>query len=150
MLWELQNQEQVMGVGIQLGRITDEIGSGDFLYAFFSTITGNLEPDGWGSRFPILMRQLYAGGLQQSDAADALAELHRVRRELAELPPARVIWSFEDRTQRPPWGDDIAGDIDSLATYFVTSHGRDLIALLAEVFEALQEGEDTSARIVDY
>jgi hypothetical protein len=61
MLWELQNQEQVMGVGIQLGRITDEIGSGDFLYAFFSTITGNLEPDGWGSRFPILMRQLYAG-----------------------------------------------------------------------------------------
>ena len=41
-------------------------------------------------------------------------------------------------------------DIDSLATYFVTAHGRDLIALLAEVFEALQEGEDTSARIVDY
>jgi hypothetical protein len=80
---------------------------------------------------------------------DALAELHRVRRELAELPPARVIWSFEDRTQRPP-GNDIAGDIDSLATYFVTSHGRDLISLLAEVFEALQEGEDTSARIVDY
>lgn len=139
-----------MGVGIQLGRITDEIGSGDFLYAFFSTITGNLEPDGWGSRFPILMRQLYAGGLQQSDAADALAELHSVRRELAELPPARVIWSFEDRTQRPPWGDDIAGDIDSLATYFVTSRGRDLIALLAEVFEALKEGEDTSARIINY
>ena len=30
-----------MGVGIQLGRITDEIGSGAFLYAFFSTISGN-------------------------------------------------------------------------------------------------------------
>ncbi|MDV3511943.1 Imm70 family immunity protein [Stenotrophomonas sp. C4297] len=139
-----------MTVGIRLGQITDEIGSSSFLYAFFSTISGNLEPDGWGSRFPILMRQLYAGRLQQSDAADALAELHMVRRELADLPPARVIWSLEDRTQHPPWGDDIAPDIDSLATYFVTAHGRDLIALLAEVFEALQEGEDTSARIVDY
>ncbi|AVO31935.1 hypothetical protein D7T48_03910 [Stenotrophomonas maltophilia] len=139
-----------MGVGIQLGRITDEIGTGAFLYAFFSTIAGNLEPDGWGSRFPILMKQLYAGGLLQSDAADALAELHIVRRELAEIPPARVIWSFEDRTQHPPWGDDIAPDIDSLATYFVTAHGRDLIVLLAEVFEALQEGEDTSVRIVNY
>ncbi|MCF3480435.1 hypothetical protein GUV60_10310 [Stenotrophomonas maltophilia] len=139
-----------MGVGIQLGRITDEIGSGAFLYAFFSTIAGNLEPNGWGSRFPILLNQLYAGRLQQSDAAAALAELHRVRRELAELAPARVIWPFEDRTQRPPWGDDIANDIDSLATYFVTSHGHDLIALLAEVLEALQEGEDTSARIINY
>ena len=139
-----------MGVGIQLGRITDEIGTGAFLYAFFSTIAGNLEPDGWGSRFPILMKQLYAGGLLQSDAADALAELHIVRRELAEIPPARVIWSFEDRTQHPPWGDDIAPDIDSLATYFVTAHGRDMIVLLAEVFEALQEGEDTSVRIVNY
>lgn len=139
-----------MGIGIQLGRITDEIGTGAFLYAFFSTIAGNLEPDGWGSRFPILMKQLYAGGLLQSDAADALAELHIVRRELAEIPPARVIWSFEDRTQHPPWGDDIAPDIDSLATYFVTAHGRDLIVLLAEVFEALQEGEDTSVRIVNY
>ncbi|WP_439450029.1 Imm70 family immunity protein [Stenotrophomonas sp. ATs4] len=139
-----------MTVGIRLGQITDEIGSRNVLYAFFSTIAGNLEPDGWGSRFPILMRQLYAGRLQQSDAAEALAELHRVRCELAELPPARVIWSFEERIQRPPCGDDIAPDIESLATYFVTAHGRDLIALLAEVFEALQEGEDTSARIVAY
>ncbi|WP_108270533.1 Imm70 family immunity protein [Stenotrophomonas maltophilia] len=139
-----------MGIGIQLGRITDEIGSSEFLYAFFSTITGNLEPDGWGSRFPVIMKQLYAGGLQKSDAAIALSEMHVIRCELAELPPACAIWSYEDRTQHPPWGDDIAGDIDSLATYFVTSHGRDLIALLAEVFEALQEGEDTSARIVSY
>ncbi|WP_263469147.1 immunity 70 family protein [Stenotrophomonas riyadhensis] len=139
-----------MTVGIRLGQITDEIGSSSFLYAFFSTISGNLEPDGWGSRFPILMRQLYAGRLQQSDAADALAELHIVRRELADLPPARVIWSLEDRTQHPPLGDDIAPDIDSLATYFVTAHGRDLIALLIDVLEALQEGEDTSARIVSY
>ncbi|MBA0429915.1 hypothetical protein D7Y53_08165 [Stenotrophomonas maltophilia] len=139
-----------MTVGIRLGQITDEIGSSSFLYAFFSTISGNLEPDGWGSRFPILMRQLYAGRLQQSDAADALAELHMVRRELADLPPARVIWSLEDRTQHLPLGDDIAPDIDSLATYFVTAHGRDLIALLIDVLEALQEGEDTSARIVSY
>lgn len=139
-----------MGIGIQLGRITDEIGSSDFLYAFFSTITGNLEPDGWGSRFPIIMKQLYAGCVQKSDAATALSEMYVIRTELAEMPPTHAIWSFDDQAQRPPWGDDIAPDIDSLAAYFVTAHGRDLIALLIDVLEALQEGEDTSARIVSY
>lgn len=140
----------MMGIGIQLGRITDEIGSSDFLYAFFSTITGNLEPDGWGSRFPIIMKQLYAGCVQKSDAATALSEMHVIRRELAQLPPVQVIWSFDDRAQRPPWGEAIAPDIESLATYFVTARGRDLIALLTELFEELQGGEDDVARIVNY
>jgi len=76
--------------------------------------------------------------------------MHVIRTELAEMPPAHAIWSLEDRAQRPPWGDDIAPEIDSLGTYFVTAHGRDLITLLIDVLEALQEGEDTSARIVSY
>ncbi|HDS1597194.1 TPA: hypothetical protein QEL30_002023 [Stenotrophomonas maltophilia] len=76
--------------------------------------------------------------------------MHVIRRELAQLPPAQVIWSFDDRAQRPPWGEAIAPDIESLATYFVTARGRDLIALLTELFEELQDGEDDVARIVNY
>ena len=57
-----------MDVGIKLGSITDEVGSFDFFNAFFCTIAGNLEPIGWGTRFPNLMTKLYAGKLDQPDA----------------------------------------------------------------------------------
>ncbi|MGA6148269.1 Imm70 family immunity protein [Stenotrophomonas sp. NPDC077461] len=46
-----------MTIGIRFGQMTDEIGSADFLYCFFSAITVNLEPSGWGSRFPGLTRK---------------------------------------------------------------------------------------------
>ncbi|MCW2066548.1 UNVERIFIED_ORG: hypothetical protein M2420_001901 [Stenotrophomonas maltophilia] len=139
-----------MGVGIQLGNITDEIGTSTFLYAFFSTISGNLESDGWGSRFPIIMNKLYAGTLPREEATAALAEMRIIQSELAHLSPSRVIWSLEDRALQPPWGDDISTDIISLAGYFVTAHGRDLIGILTEVFEDLAEGEEDCAKIVSY
>lgn len=53
-----------MTIGIKLGQITDEIGSSDFFHSFFSTIAGNLEPEGWGSRFPTMMNTFYAGKLE--------------------------------------------------------------------------------------
>lgn len=139
-----------MGVGIELGSITDEIGSDAFLYAFFSTITGNLEPAGWGTRFPIIMHTLYGGTLPQKDGAGALAEIRIIRNELAHLPPDRVIWSLENRTLQPPWSSNISKDINNLADYFVTAHGRDLIMLLIEVLEELAGGGEACARIVSY
>jgi hypothetical protein len=45
------------------------VGTADFLHAFFSTIGARLEPDGWGTRFPVLMRELYSGEL----AGEAIA-----------------------------------------------------------------------------
>ncbi len=139
-----------MGVGIELGSITDEIGSDAFLYAFFSTITGNLEPAGWGTRFPIIMHTLYGGTLPQKDAAGALAEIWTIRNELADLSPQRIIWSFEDRTLQPPWSSNISTGISNLADYFVTADGRDLTMLLIEVLEELAGGGKASARIVSY
>ncbi len=101
-----------------------------------------------GSRFPIIMKQLYAGCVQKSDAATALSEMHVIRRELAQLPPVKS----SGRSMIAPsarHGEAIAPDIESLATHFVTARGRDLIALLTELFE-LQDGEDDVARIVNY
>lgn len=137
-----------MGVGIQVGSITDAIGTPDFLFAFFSTISGNLEQR-WGARFPTLLTKLYQGELQQADASDALRELAIVRAELAHLPPGRVIWDIEKRNKQPPWGNDIAPDIKHLGHYFVTSTGRDLISTLQEALEALRE-DGGIARIVPF
>lgn len=137
-----------MAVGIELGSVIDEIGTGDFFHAFFSTVSGNLEPAGWGSRFPALMNKLYQGELTQQDAAAALAELDKVTAELAKLPAKKVVWDIEDRTKAPPWGNNIAKTITDLSNYFVTSTGRDLIELLREVLVELKDAGGV-ARVVD-
>jgi len=128
-----------MAVGLSLGRIIDEIGSTDFFYAFFSTVSGRLEPEGWGSRFPIIMEKLYRGDLAQEDAGAALAEINRIVDELSHHSSNQIIWDYGDRSKMPPWGDKISSDITSLANYFVTSTGRDLIEVIKEVLIELKE-----------
>jgi 2,3-bisphosphoglycerate-dependent phosphoglycerate mutase len=66
-----------MAVGIKVGNNTDEIGTGDFLSAFFSTVSGRLEGR-WGQRFPSLM-ELYSGSLPPDKAPAALVELANIR-----------------------------------------------------------------------
>lgn len=127
-----------MAVGIKVGSITDEIGTPDFFHAFFSTVSSNLEEQ-WGSRFPVLLTNLYQGELAAELAAKALAELEQVKDELAAFSPVNVVWDIEDPSKQPPWGSDISPDITSLANYFVTSTGRDLI-------ETLKDALDEAAR----
>jgi hypothetical protein len=52
-----------------------------------------------------------------------------------------VVWDIEDRSRRPPWGDDIAPEITSLADYFVTNDGKDLFEVL---FAALDDAARTN------
>lgn len=136
-----------MALELRAGSVLWEVGSPDFLHAFFSTIAARLEPGGWGSRFPATMRTLYAGRIAGDEAARAVAELDQVRAELRAFGPAQVVWSYEDRAQRPPWGDDISPEITSLADYFVTSDGRDLFAVLGEALShAARSGEELTIR----
>lgn len=131
-----------MAVEIQVGSSFWEVGSGSLLHAFASTVSARLEPQGWGSRFPLLLLRLYDGELPAADAAAARAELVTVRRELGALAPDQVVWDIEDRAARPPWGDDINPDITSLADYFVTSDGHDLFDVLDLALAAAQEGAE--------
>ncbi|MFI8571823.1 Imm70 family immunity protein [Stenotrophomonas bentonitica] len=140
-----------MTTGIKLGQITDEIGSSDFLYSFFSTIAGNLEPDGWGSRFPTMMKTLYAGRLERRDVQEALRELDEIASSLQHMRPDQVIWDYEDRARLPPWGSDISGEIENLGNYFVTSTGRQLVPLIREIFvEAMNGKAGEAIEIVSY
>ena len=123
-----------MAVGIKVGSITDEIGTPAFFHAFFSTVSSNLE-DGWGSRFPVLFKNLYQGNLDAGLAATAIKELNQVKEELAAIAPDKVVWDIEDRSTQPPWGSHISPGITSLANYFVTSTGRDLISTMIEALD---------------
>jgi hypothetical protein len=121
-----------MGVELRTGSVVWPVGTSDFFHAFFSTIAARLEPDGWGSRFPAVMKELYGGTIHGEEAARALAELDQIREELRALPPSDVVWDYEDRTKQPPWGDDISSDITDLGNYFVTEDGKDLFDVLGE------------------
>jgi 2,3-bisphosphoglycerate-dependent phosphoglycerate mutase len=124
-----------MSISIWVGNKRFEVGTASFLKAFFSTIYLRLEEGRWGSLFPVLMDEFYSGSLSAARCPAALAELGKVRNRLAEMPPSQVVWDFEDRTRQPPWGNNISKDITSLANYFVTSDGKDLITVLSEVFK---------------
>ncbi|EAL9047452.1 hypothetical protein NUE13_001983, partial [Campylobacter coli] len=53
-------------VGFNINDLWYEIGNGDFLHAFFSNVAYHLEKGNWGSRFPILMNEVYQGELNFS------------------------------------------------------------------------------------
>lgn len=117
------------------------IGTSDFLHAFFSTISYNLEPDGWGTRFPTLVNQLYQGELPAGAAGRALEELERARDELKKHPPDDVVWDIENLEAKPPWGDEISEEITDLSNYFVTEDGRDLFDVLHEALSYAERAE---------
>lgn len=124
-----------MAVGLKTGPIFYTIGTGSFMHAFFSTIAYHLERQKWGSKFPVLMNQLYSGEIQPEESKIALDEIKMIIKGLSELKPDQVIWDIEDLTKQPPWGNNIANTITNMANYFVTSDGKPLL----EVFEtALQ------------
>jgi 2,3-bisphosphoglycerate-dependent phosphoglycerate mutase len=138
-----------MAIGIRVGGIIDEIGTSDFLHAFFSTISVHLEPQGWGSRYPELMKQFYSGTLRHEDAGKVLEDLHAIREQLKAFAPSQVVWDIEKPTAKPPWGDNISPDITDLSNYFVTSAGRDLFEVLIECLEA-SRSERSNAKLEQF
>jgi len=138
-----------MTVGLKIRSITNEIGTGSFFNAFFSTIHANLESDKWGERFPIIMNDLYQGEISKANAEKALQELNEITSELSQLSPDKIVWDVEDRNARPPWGNDISSDITDLSNYFVTSTGRDLIETIRQCLELLIS-KDGSIKVVNY
>ena len=106
-----------------------EIGSGDFLFSFFSTVAHNLEGRKWGSRFPVIMKKVYSGQAEVELIDRAIEELNTIKKELKDFSPDKVVWDIEDMSAQPPWGDDISDDITDLSNYFVTSDGEDFITV---------------------
>jgi len=131
--------EELMAVGLKVKFYWYQIGSGGFLNSFFSTVAYHLEDRRWGSRFPVIMNDLYKGMVAVEDVPQAISELHIIEKELKKVSPNQVIWDIEDLSKRPPWGDDISADITSLSNYFVTNEGKDLLATFCRALEKAQE-----------
>lgn len=71
-----------MVAGLKVDFFWYPIGEPDFLHSFFSTICANLESGNWGSKFPVLMNELYQGCLEFSKIDAALEELRKIENRL--------------------------------------------------------------------
>ena len=127
-----------MGLAIWVGETAFPIGSPSFFKSFFSTVYARLEKE-WGSQYPVLMNELYSGSVTHQHCDRAIEELVDIRRRLAELPPDQVVWDFENLSSAPPWGNRISLTITSLANYFWTADGKDLIDVLMEAFSQCKD-----------
>lgn len=126
-----------MVVGIKVDFLWFSVGTDDFFHSFFSTICIDLEKGEWGSKFPIIMNELYSGNLSLDKLKDAQNELEEIKQEFSKLSPDKIVWDAEDLGKTPPWGRNVSSDITNLAEYFITSDGNNLIDRLNE---AIDEG----------
>ena len=95
-MYALRSKEDKMAVGFKVDYYWYQVGTSDFLHAFFSTICIRLENGKWGSVYPKLMNELYQGRLKNQDINEGMEELGRIKKELKKFPPSYVVWDAED------------------------------------------------------
>lgn len=126
-------------VSFRVDCIMYEIGTASFLHSFFSTVAYRLENNRWGSKFPVIMNELYQGKLSCKNVPVAKAELTQIKKDLTMFSPNKVIWDIEDLSKQPPWGNNIGNEISSLGNYFITCDGRDFIEIFNMVLDTAIE-----------
>ncbi|EQI30807.1 immunity 70 family protein [Clostridioides difficile] len=126
-------------VGFKVKYYWFQIGNEDFLFSFFSTVAYNLENQKWGTKFPVIMKELYQGKLNNTYISEATNELEQIKQGLAKLSPDKVVWDIKNPSAPPPWGTNISDDITDLSNYFVTSDGDDFITIFNHVLQKAEE-----------
>lgn len=130
-------------VCFRVGNISYEIGTASFLYSFFSTVVYRLEKGRWGSRFPMIMNELYQGQLSFEKILVAKQELKQIKKELSFFLPDQVVWDIDDLSKQPPWKNHISHIITSLENYFITCDGQDFIEVFQNTLDtAIEIKED--------
>lgn len=124
-----------MSVALKVGLRYYTIGTASFFNSFFSTVFIRLENGSWGSRYPIIMNELYQGNVSVYNLKDCLLELQSVRIEFSKLSSDENVWNFEDLEESAPWGNQICSEIKYLSDYFITANGSNLLDMMIKVFE---------------
>lgn len=133
-----------MAVGFKVNFYWYQIGNGEFLHSFFSTVAYNLENQKWGNRFPVIMNNLYQGEVNKDQIREAINELSIIKLELQKFSVDKVVWDIDNLSKQPPWENNISRDITNLSNYFITSEGLDLISVL---FNALNKAKELNCDI---
>lgn len=134
-------------IGLRVGTETVTIGLESQFYALMSTVSVNLEPRGWGTKYPMLMRRLYPGMLNASDVRAALEELADIEAKLAKLKADKLVWDITDRSIRPD-ESQVWASAPNLLELFRTNNGeRTLSAIARALSVALRAGSDVRVEL---
>lgn len=135
---EGERGEIVGDVTLRVGSWEQPLNRPEVVEAFFGTLTYRLEPKGKGTRFPVLVRQLFASRLAPASVPAALAELAQATDELRQLPADKAVVSHLDLRRFPDHGQPVDQGAKNLADLFIARDGRPILAILEG---ALREGE---------
>jgi len=80
-----------MDVFLKTGQDRWNAGPRETVIAFFDTVACRLEPQGRGTRFPIVCQHLRLGYVSPRHAAQATRELALIVPELRQLPPTKIL-----------------------------------------------------------
>ncbi len=116
-----------------------EIKVREILHALFSTVSHNLEPNGWGTRFPILFNQIYLGKLYPTNTREALKEIQVVRHELKSVSTANIIWCIQNPEKGVPSSYRYNKQTKTSADWFLTTTGRDFLLEIEDSLHAFCE-----------
>ena len=129
-------------VGFLVRNYWSEFGSSDALYSWFSTICYRLEDSKWGSRFPVVMKDLYYDeeyGVPYEKVEQFREELETIEQEFSNLTPKDAIWSFEDNIlEVPPNMPNINYSAKSLVDFYVNNRGSNIFKILFEMIEEMK------------
>lgn len=128
-----------MAVGVLVDCFYYELGHSDFVHSFFSTISYHLEKDGWGTKYPLLMNELYNNKLSFNDATVAKTNLIEIEQQLTKFPPEHIVWDIDDVSIKPPWGETISPKVTSLANYFATADGKTFFEVILTAMGVAEE-----------
>jgi len=141
-----------MEVGFLVGDTFYQIGSNELLHAFLSTISVNFEPDGWGSKYPLITNQLYQGFIDADDIEKAGEEFSKIYSDLLNLSIDKLVWDIDDLSARPPFDPklDKSGRYKTLEDFFITTDGNSLFEVMASALEdAYENGCDLEIETFD-
>jgi hypothetical protein len=101
------------------------LGWGDMVFCFFSSVSYNLEgPGKWGSRFPRLLLDLCDHGVVLDNQLDELdKELGIIYRELANYPLSAAVYDIADPSLPIPWETIPGEENNNLSHPWVTPRG---------------------------
>lgn len=135
-------------VGFRVGHTWIEFGSDETLHSWFATIAERLEDGKWGSKFPLIMNNLYFlkdSGIAYEETKKFYQELLSIKHELIHLKPQDAIWGQHTKSKAIPKNAmNLNRDAVNLLDFYISNHNKSLFYILEKIATDLMPHEKAS------
>lgn len=102
-----------------------DVGSNIIWDALVATVSVRLRY--YQAHIPLVMQFLRIKRCVTEHALETAVQFNLLRDELSKFDPKEVLFDQFDHSIKAPWGDQISKVVTSLAHYFTTADGKDLL-----------------------